>query len=117
MKALININKKWLEQPISERSNILKETIKERYATKYDPEMIEEFLVFWAYYEDEDDTMKFEEVKGGKFHVGRRLATWFTNYKRTKRYRPSNNRTIKDLDFDNNETWARMPLNNISYDK
>lgn len=111
--TLIKINKEWLSKDISQRNKVLRDIINEKYSTKYPQDMIEEFLVFWAYYEEGDESMRFEEVKGKKFHVGRRLATWFSNYKRSYKYK-SNNRETKTIDF--NDSWSRLDVSNIDYE-
>lgn len=110
----LNINKKWLSIDIASRNKLFKEIISEKYATKYDSAMIEEFILYWAYFEEGDDTMRFEEVKGKKFHIGRRLATWYSNYKKRNTFKP---RATKTLDFDKNNSWARLDLSNINYEE
>lgn len=112
METLIKITKTWLSQDIAERCSYIKKVCTTQYSSKYPKDMIDEFLIFWAYYEDGDETMRFEEVKGKKFHVGRRLATWFNNYKRSYKYKNSK-RENKNLDFN---TWARLDLTEINYD-
>lgn len=115
MKPLITIGKKWLEQPIEERNRIFKEALYGRYMAKYDEEMLDEFFIYWAYFEEGDQTMRFEEIKNKKFHIGRRLGTWSIGYKKKKSRLKAFNRGKRTIDMSNITNWTNK--GDDSYDE
>lgn len=106
INSTIEINKEWLSQPIADRHKLFKQIISERYMDKYDLAMIKEFVMYWAYFEEGDQTMRFEEVKGKKFHMGRRLGTWSIGYNKFAKSKKKS--YISDYNNQNNDYNERL---------
>lgn len=115
MKPLITIGKKWLSQPIEERNKQFKEVLYGRYSDKYDEEMLDEFYVYWAYFEEGDESMRFEEIKNKRFHVGRRLGTWSIGYNKKKARMGRFQRGKRTISMSNISNWTKK--GDDSYDE